>query len=168
MAFDRRDYVMVEIGRIAGYAKRAILAKSAGAPRDLGDLLRIEPALTPPVEFAQSGERDMVDVHVQSHPDRVGRDQEIDFAGLEQIDLRVAGAGTERAHDHGRPPALAADELGDGVNRVGGESDDGAAPRQASQLLGAGVAELRQSLAELDLSLWTEMTDQRGDCRGAH
>src|ERR1700683_1627962 len=168
MAFDRRDYVMVEIGRIAGYAERAVLAKPPGAPGDLGDLLRIEPAQTPPVEFAQSREGDVVDVHVQSHPDRVGRDQEIDFAALEQIDLRVAGAGTERAHDHGRPPALAADELGDGVNRVGGESDDRAARRQAGQLLGTRVGELRQSLAKLDLSLWTEMTDQRGDCRGAH
>src|ERR1700734_3007424 len=151
MAFDRRNDVWVEIRRIARYAKRAILAKSAGAPRDLGDLLRIEPALTPPVEFAQSGERDMVDIHVQSHPDRVGRDQEIDFAGLEQIDLGVAGARTERAHDHGRAPALAADELGDGVNRIRRESDDGAAPRQAGQLLGTRVGELRQSLAKLDL-----------------
>ena len=168
MAFDRRDDVRVEIGRIARYAERAILAKSAGAPGDLGDLLRIEPAQAPPVEFAQSGEGDMVDIHVQSHPDRVGRDQEIDFAGLEQIDLRVAGARTERAHDHGGPAALAADEFGDGVNRVGGEGDDGAAPRQAGQLLGAGVGQLGQSFAELDLGLGTELTDQRGDSRRAH
>src|ERR1700722_7782451 len=163
MAFDRRNDVWVEIRRIARYAKRAILAKSAGAPRDLGDLLRIEPALTLPVEFAQSGERDMVDIHVQSHPDRVGRDQEIDFARLEQIDLGVAAARTERAHDHGGPSALAADEFGDGVNRVGGESDDRAARRQAGQLLWAGVGELGQSLAELDLSIGAEVTDERGD-----
>src|ERR1700729_2914207 len=121
MAFDRRNDVWVEIRRIARYAKRAILAKSAGAPGALGDLLRIEPALTPPVEFAQSGEGDMVDIHVQSHPDRVGRDQEIDFAGLEQIDLRITRARAERTHDDGRPAALAADEFGDRVNRVGGE-----------------------------------------------
>ena len=127
MAFDRRDNVRVEIRRIAGYAERAVLAKPAGAPSDLGDLLRIEPAQPTPVEFAQSGERDMVDIHVQPHPDRIGRDQEIDFAGLEQIDLGVASTRTERAHDHGGPAALAADELGNGVNRVRGESDDGAA-----------------------------------------
>src|SRR3984885_9896212 len=131
MAFDRRNDVWVEIRRIARYAKRAILAKSAGAPRDLGDLLRIEPALTPPVEFAQSGERDMVDIHVQSHPDRVGRNQEVDFAGLKQIDLRIARARAERPHDHRRAAALAPDEFGDGVDRIGGESDDGATPRQA-------------------------------------
>jgi hypothetical protein len=139
MAFDRRDDVGIEVGRIARYAERAILAEAAGAPGDLGDLLRIEPAQPAPVEFAQSGEGDMVDVHVQSHPDRVRRYQEIDFAGLEQIDLRIAGARTERAHHHGSPAALAADKLGDGVNRLSRESDDRAAPRQAGQLLGAGV-----------------------------
>ena len=102
MAFDRRDNVRVEIRRIAGYAEGAVLAKPPGAPGDLGDLLRIEPAQPTPVEFAQSGEGDMVDVHVQSHPDRIGRDQEVDFAGLEQIDLGVAGPRAERAHDHRR------------------------------------------------------------------
>ena len=85
MAFDRRDDVRIEIRRIARHAERAILAKPAGAPGDLGDLLRIEPAQPTPVEFAQSGEGDMVDIHVQPHPDRIGRDQEVDFAGLEQI-----------------------------------------------------------------------------------
>src|ERR1700746_2977165 len=135
MALDRPDDVRVEIGRVARYAKSAILAKSAGPPGDLGDLLRIEPAQAPSVEFAQSGEGDMVDIHVQSHPDRVGRDQEIDFAGLEQIDLGVAGARTERAHDDGGPAALAADEFSDGVNCLSGEGDDGAARRQSGQLL---------------------------------
>ena len=142
MAFDRRHDVRVEIRRIARYAKRAVLAKSAGPSGDLGDLLRIEPAPPSSVEFVQTGEGDMVDIHVQSHPDRIGRDQKIDFAGLEQIDLGVAGARRERAHDHGGPAALAADQLGDGVDRVGGESDDSAARRQASQLLGAGVGQL--------------------------
>ena len=110
----------------------------------------------------------MVDIHVQSHPDRVGRDQKIDFARLEQIDLGVAGARTERAHDHGGPAALAADKFGDGVDRLGGEGDDRAAPGQAGQLLGAGIGQLRQAFAELDLGLGTELTDQRSDGRRAH
>src|SRR6202034_3799421 len=105
----RRHNVRVEIRRIARNVKRAILAKSAGPSGDLGDLLRMETAPTSAVELVQAGEGDMVDIHVQSHPDRVGRDQEIDFAGLEQIDLGVAGARTERAHDDGGPAALAAD-----------------------------------------------------------
>ena len=110
----------------------------------------------------------MVDIHVQSHPDRVGRDQEIDFARLEQIDLGVSGARTERAHDHGGPAALAADEFGDGVDRLGGEGDDRAALGQAGQLLGAGIGQLRQAFAELDLGLGTKLTDQRSDGRRAH
>ena len=64
--------------------------------------------------------------------------------GLEEIHLRVAGARTERAHDDRRPAALTADELGDGVDRVGGEGDDGAAARQARQLLGTGVGQLAE------------------------
>ena len=80
-----RDDVRIEVRRIAGDAEGAVLAEAAGAPGDLGDLMRIEPAQAPPVELAQAGEGDMVDVHVQSHADRVGRDQEIDFAGLEEI-----------------------------------------------------------------------------------
>ena len=151
MAFDRRDEVGVDIGRVAGDAEGAILAKPPGAAGDLGDLLGMEPAHAPAVEFAQARESDMVDVHVQAHADRVGGDQEIDLAGLEQLDLGVAGARTERAHHHRRAAALAADEFGDGVDRVGGEGDDGAAPRQAGQLLRARVGQLRQALAELDL-----------------
>ena len=40
-------------------------------------------ARAPAVELAQAGEGDMVDVHVQAHPDRVGGDEKIDLAGLE-------------------------------------------------------------------------------------
>ncbi len=84
------------------------------------------------------------------------------------FDLRVAGARTERAHDHRRAAALAADELGDGVDRVGREGDDRAAPGQAGQLLRPGVGQLRQALAELDVGVGTELADQRRDSRRAH
>ena len=83
MALDRGDDIRVEVRRIAGDAERAVFAEAAGAPGDLGDLMGIEPAQAPPVELAQPSERDMIDVHVQSHPDRVGRNQELDLAGLE-------------------------------------------------------------------------------------
>ena len=58
----------------------------------------------------------MVDVHVEAHADGVGRHQEIDLAGLEQLDLGVAGAGRQRPHHHRRPAALPADQFGDGVD----------------------------------------------------
>ena len=85
-----------------------------------------------------------------------------------RVDLGVAGARAERSHHHRRPAALAADQLGDGVDRVGGEGDDGAAPRQAGQLLGTGVGELAKTLAKLDVGLGAELADQRGHGRCAH
>ena len=83
MALNRGDDVRVEVRCIAGYAERAVLAKAARAPGDLSDFMRMEPSGAPPVELAQPRERDMIDVHVQSHPDRVGRNKELDLAGLE-------------------------------------------------------------------------------------
>ena len=65
--------------------KVAVPAIAPGPPGDLADLLRVEPAHAPAVELAQAGEGDMVDVHVQAHADRVGGDQEIDLAGLEEV-----------------------------------------------------------------------------------
>ena len=121
-----------------------------------------------PSNLRKPGEGDMVDVHVEPHADRVGRDQEIDLAGLEQGDLRVAGARAERAHHHRRAAALAADQLGDGVDRIGREGDDGAAPGQAGQLLRPVVGELGQALAELDLGLGAQPANERGDGRRAH
>ena len=85
MALDRRDDVGVEIRRVAGDAESAVFAEASGAAGDLADLMRVKPARAPPVELAQAGEGDMVDIHVQAHADGVGRDQEIDFAGLEEI-----------------------------------------------------------------------------------
>ena len=52
VAFDRRDDIRIELGRVAGDAERAILAKAAGTPGDLSDLLRIEPAQAPAVKLA--------------------------------------------------------------------------------------------------------------------
>ena len=121
----------------------------------------MQPARAPAVELAQPGEGDVVDVHVEAHADRVGGDEEVDLARLEERDLGVAGAGRQRPHHHRRAAALAADQLGDGVDRVGGEGDDGAARRQAGELLRAGVGQLREALARLDDELGREAADQR-------
>ena len=124
MAFDRGDDVGVDVGRFAGHPKGAVLAEPPGAAGDLPDLLGIKPAQALAVELAQAGEGDMVDVHVEAHADRVGGDEEIDLAGLKEFDLRIAGARGKRAHHHRRAAALAADQLGDRVDLVGGEGDD--------------------------------------------
>ena len=52
MPFDRCDDVRIEIRRFARHAERAVPAKAAGAPGDLGDLLRMEAAQAPAVKLA--------------------------------------------------------------------------------------------------------------------
>ena len=69
----------------------------------------------------------MGDIHIQAHADRVGSDQKVDLAGLEQGDLGVARSWGEAAHDDRRAAPLAPDQFGDGVDLFGRESDDGGA-----------------------------------------
>ena len=167
MAFDGGHDVRVKVGRLAGDAESAVAAEASGPAGDLADLLRIEAARAPAVELAQAGEGDVVDVHVEAHPDRVGRDQEIDFAELEELDLGVARARAQGAHHHRRAAAMAADQFGDRIDRLGRKGDDGAAARQAGQLLRTGVGQRRQALAELDLGIRTEAADKGNDGRRA-
>ena len=100
-----------------------------------------------PSNFLSDGEGDVVDVEVEPHADRVGGDEVIDVAGLEELDLRVAGARRERAEHHRGAAALAADQLGDGVDLLGREGDDGGAARQARDLLLAGEGQLATGAA---------------------
>ena len=95
-------------------------------PGDLRELGRVELAELVAVELAVGGERDVIDVEIEPHADRVGRDQIVDVAGLIERDLRVARARRQRAeHDRGAA-ALAADQFGDRVDFLGREGDDGA------------------------------------------
>ena len=124
--------------------KRAVAGGAAGAAGDLRQLGRIELAELIAVELAVGGEGDVIDVEIEPHADGVGGDQIIDVAGLIERDLGVAGARRERAEHHRGAAALAADQLGDGVDLVGREGDDGGAARQPRHLLLAGEGELRQ------------------------
>jgi hypothetical protein len=72
--------------------ERAVALMSPGAAGDLRHLGHRQATLPLAVELVEAGERDVRDVHVQPHTDRIGRDQIIDLAGLEHRDLRVAGA----------------------------------------------------------------------------
>ena len=96
------------------------------------------------VEFLVGGEGDVVDVEVEAHADRVGGDEVVDVAGLVELDLGVAGARRERAQHDGGAAALAPDQLGDGVDLLGREGDDGGAARQARDLLLAREGQLRE------------------------
>ncbi|MNN34874.1 hypothetical protein D3C81_1487030 [compost metagenome] len=108
--------VLVQFLGLAGDAEGAVAQVASGAPGDLADLGGVKPAGAGAVELPQARKGDMVHVHVQPHADGVGGDQEVHLARLEQLDLGVAGAGAETAHDHGGPAALAAQQLGDGVD----------------------------------------------------
>ena len=85
----------------------------------------------------------MVDIEVETHADRIGRDQILDVALLVEADLSIAGPRAERAENHCCPTTLAADQLGDRIDLVGGKRDNGGALRQAGDLLLPGIEELR-------------------------
>ena len=129
----------------AGGAEGAVAGRAPGAAGDLGELGRGELAELIAVELAVGGEGDVIDVEIETHADGVGRDQVIDLAGLIERDLRVARARRQRAEHHRGAAALAADKLGDGVNFVGREGDDGGAARQPRELFLAGESQLRQA-----------------------
>jgi hypothetical protein len=56
------------------------------------------------VEFPVRGEGDVIDVEVEPHADRVGRDEIIDIAGLVERDLGIAGPRRERPSTTAAPP----------------------------------------------------------------
>ena len=81
----------------------------------------------------------MAEIQIESHADRIGRNQEINIAILVEINLRIAGTRAEPAHDNGRPTPLAAHEISDLVDFGDAKSNDRAAPRQARQLARSGI-----------------------------
>ena len=134
----------VERRTAPGGAEGAVAGGAPGAAGDLRQFGRAELAELIAVELAVGGKRNVVDVEIETHADGVGRHHVVDFAGLIERDLRVAGARRQRAEHHRRTAALAANELGDGVDLVGREGDDGRAARQPRDFLLAGKTELRQ------------------------
>ena len=119
------------------------------------------------VELDGARERDMVQIHVEAHADRVGGDKVIDLARLEQSDLRVPRARAERAQHHGGAAALAPDQLGQREHIGDRKGDDGAARRQSRHLLGADIAQRRKARAAHELDVGHEAADEAADRLGA-
>ena len=91
---------------------------AAGPAGDLAHLRSGELAVLITVIFAVAGKGDVMDIEVQPHADGIGRHQMVDVAVLEQFHLCIARARAQRAEHHGRPAALATDELCNGINFV--------------------------------------------------
>ncbi len=132
---------------------------AAGAAGDLAELGGRKIAVALPVEFADAGEGDMIEVEIEAHADGVGRHQEIDIAVLVERDLGVARARAERAEHHRGAAPLAPHQLGDGIDVVGREADDGRAARQPRDLLVAGIAELRQARPRHEIGAGQDLAD---------
>ena len=106
---------------VAGHAEGPVVEVASGASGDLAELGGIELAKPEAVELPRRGEGDVIDIHVQAHADGIRRDEEVDVARLVERDLGIAGARRQGAHDDGGTAALAADQLGDGIDALGRE-----------------------------------------------
>ncbi|CDP51774.1 hypothetical protein [Devosia sp. DBB001] len=162
------DEFFLEGVRAAGNAKRAVAHVTPGAARDLAELGRGQRAGLAAIELGVVGKGDVVDIEIEAHADGVGGDKEIHFPALVEFDLRVAGTGRQRAHDHGGPAALAADEFGDGVNLRRREGDDGRALGLARNFPRAGIGERGKARPVDDLGMRQQLTDDRGHGGRAH
>ncbi len=116
MGFEGGNGFLVKGIGAAGDAKGAVAHMASGAAGDLADFGGGQGAELAAVIFGIGGKGDMGDVEIEPHADGVGGDEKFDIAVLEQIDLGVAGARGERAHDDGSPAPFAAQQFGDGVN----------------------------------------------------
>ena len=150
MVFNLGDQLFVEQGEIGRHAEAAVIFVAARASGNLGQFRRGQVAVAAPVKFAPLGKCHMVDIHVQPHADGIGGDQKIHLARLIHGNLGIARARAQPAHHDGRPAALLANNLGDGINIVGGKSGDGRAARQAREFLGAVPAQFGKARAAFD------------------
>ena len=161
------DLVRVEGRDLARHPECAVIHVAARAAGDLAELGRVKIAVALAVEFADAGKGHMIEVEIETHADRVGRHQEIDVAVLVERDLRVARPRAERAEHDGCATALAPHQLGDGVDVVRREGDDGRAAGEAGDLLVAGISERRQPRARHEIGAGQELADGVAHCGGA-
>ena len=162
VALDRGDDVGVDLRRFAGHAEGAVAAVAPGAAGDLADLLG-------DAASACAGRRTCASPAKATWSTSMLRPMPIASVATRKSTspdwksstcaLRVRGR--QRPHHHRRAAALAADQFGDGVDGLGGEGDDGAAPRQPGELLRPGVGQLREAVARLDVGVGAQAADQR-------
>ena len=92
MVGDRVCHIFVQRSGLARHPKGPVCHTAPGPARDLRQLIGHKRPHTPPVEFGQRRERNMVDIEVQTHADGIRRYQIIDLTILVEVDLRVPRA----------------------------------------------------------------------------
>ncbi len=147
VGFDPLNQFVVEWRHLPRDTKGTVADMAACTARNLPHLRRIEMPELEPVELAVLSEGNVVDIEIETHADRVRRDQIFDVAFLVEAHLGVARAWAEGSEDDSGTAALPADQLGNGIDLVGRKGDDRRSLRQAGDLLLAGVEELRQPWA---------------------
>ncbi len=160
MIFEFVDQLLIEGLDIGGYAEGAVVQVASRAAGDLREFGGREVAMGAAVELARARERDVIDIQVEAHADGVGRDEEIDVAGLVERHLRVAGARAQSAEHHRGAAALPSDQLRDGVDVVRRERHDGGARLQARDFLLARISELREPRPRDEIRARDQLADR--------
>src|SRR5262249_54512988 len=135
MAFERLRKLGFERRGPFGGGQSGVAGGAGGTggglrPFGRGELLEMVAAA-----FAGRGERDGMYVEVEPHADGVGSDEVFDVTRLVERDLRIARARAQRPQHHGCASALATDQLGDGIDFLGRERDDGGTAGKPGDLL---------------------------------
>ena len=103
VALQRLRQIVLERRAAAGRTEGSVTHCAAGAARDLAKLRRVKFAELISVEFAVGRKGDVIDIEIEPHADRIGRDQIIAIARMIDRDLRVAGARRKRPITRGAP-----------------------------------------------------------------
>ena len=158
---DRAHHALVQRGQRVERAEGAVALVAPGPPRDLRQLRRGEVALVLAVELPQRGERDVVDVEVQAHADRVGGHDVLHLAGLIEGDLGVPCARGQRAEHHRGAAAARLQPGRERVDLVGAEGDDRGARRQPAEPAPARVPQLGEAHLTTEVRVGQERAPDR-------
>ena len=167
MLLERFDEVVVE-GRAAPCRPECPIAHVAAGPA--GDLTEFGRRKTPvlhTIELPVGGEGYVIDIEIEAHADRIGRDDIINIAVLINLDLRIAGARRQSAENDCRAAALTADPFGNRIDLFDRKGDDGAAARKPRDLSAAGEAQFREPRPRQDRRAGQKLLDPALHGRGA-
>ena len=80
MIFKRFNKLFIKSPATTCRAKGAIFDVAPGSSRNLSELAGIQATILPAIKFAIPRKGDVIDIKIQSHPNRISRNNVIDFA----------------------------------------------------------------------------------------